>query len=90
MASVESMAIRSNEALDRIEAIVSELLGADVPGLQRIHRDRDMLRVVQLETIAQWLQEIQEAERSVMIEALPMAQESVKTAHSTAYKPRRK
>ncbi len=90
MASIESMAIRSNEALDRIEKTVSELLGADVPSLQRIHRDRDMLRVVQLETIAQWLQEIQEAERSVLIEALPMAQESVKTAQNTAYKPRRK
>jgi hypothetical protein len=49
-----------------------------------------MLRVVQLETIAQWLEEIQEAERSVLIEAIPMAQEPVKTAHNTAYKPRRK
>jgi hypothetical protein len=90
MASIESMAIRSNEALDRIETAVSELLGADVPTLQRVHRDRDMLRVVQLETIAQWLEEIQEAERSVLIEALPMVQEPVRTAHSTAYKPRRK
>jgi hypothetical protein len=61
MATQESMAIRSNEALSEIEAIVSDLLGADVQPLARSHRDREMLKVIQLEEIAKWLGEIQAA-----------------------------
>lgn len=73
MATQESMAIRRNEALATIEKAVGELLGADMPEIPRLYRDRDMLWVMQLEQIAKWVQELQEAERSIEIEKLPVA-----------------
>lgn len=62
MATQESMAIRCDSAITEIEAVFSELLGADVQTLPRTHRDREMLRVIQLEQIAKWAKELHEAE----------------------------
>jgi hypothetical protein len=59
MATLESMAIRSDEAMAEIEAILGEMRGEAVEPLPRIDRDREMLRVIQLEGIAAWLREIQ-------------------------------
>jgi hypothetical protein len=56
MATQESMAIRCNDALDRIEAAISNLHGSPVESVQRLYRDREMLRVIQLEQIANWLE----------------------------------
>lgn len=58
MATSESMAIRCNAALDRIEAAITALQGNEVESLPRLNRDREMLRVIQLEQIANWLDEI--------------------------------
>jgi hypothetical protein len=95
MATQESMAIRSNEALSEIEAIVSDLLGADVMPLARSHRDREMLKVIQLEAIAKWLGEIQDASKqdnskdvAAMFEA-SMAQANFPKAPVATAKPRK-
>ena len=58
MASNESMAIRVNEALDRLEQAVTSMKGEAVEPLPRLHRDREMLRVIQLEALANWLEEL--------------------------------
>lgn len=58
MASNESMAIRTNAALDRIELVLSSLKGEALEPLMRLHRDREMLRVIQFETLATWLEEL--------------------------------
>ena len=54
MATQESMAIRANAACDRIEALL-RAAGVEVAPLPRIMRDREMLRCVQLEKIAEML-----------------------------------
>lgn len=51
MATLESMAIRSNAACDRIETAL-QALGVDFEPLPRLMRDREMLRAVQLEQLA--------------------------------------
>jgi hypothetical protein len=51
MATLESMAIRSNAACDRIERKM-ERLGVQAERIPRVHRDREMLRCDQLERIA--------------------------------------
>ena len=58
MATLESMAIRSNTALDRIEAKLSEM-GIQLDALPRLHREREMLRCIQLEIIADALDKIE-------------------------------
>jgi hypothetical protein len=55
MATQESMAIRCNAALDEIEDILSGVLGQDLESLPRAKQDREMLRVIQLEGIRDWL-----------------------------------
>lgn len=54
MATIESMAMRSNAAMDRIEGSLREL-GLEFESFPRSHRDRDMLRVIQLEGLAELL-----------------------------------
>lgn len=53
MATLESMAIRANEALDEIEMLL------DMPkeSIMRLYRDPMMLKVIQLEAIASALRE---------------------------------
>lgn len=58
MATVEAMAIRANAALDRIEAALSAMKGEELEPMQRLFRDRELLRVQQLEQIANWIEEI--------------------------------
>lgn len=63
MATLESMAIRSNAALDRIEQALQERGGSLPATTPRLMREREMLRCVQLEAIA------------AALEALPAMQE---------------
>lgn len=64
MATNESMMIRCNAALERLEDALlalegSEPLAPNAPRpIKRLWRDREMLRVMQLETLATWLEEI--------------------------------
>lgn len=58
MATLESMAIRSNAAIDRIEQKLAAL-GVDVKPLPRLMREREMLRCVQLEHIAVLLEQVE-------------------------------
>jgi hypothetical protein len=58
MATLESMAIRSNAACKRIEARLNAL-GVESEPLPRSHQDRDMLRTIQLEQIADALESIE-------------------------------
>ena len=48
MATIASLAKRRNKVLARIE----QLLGMEVGVIPRLHRDKELLRVIQLETIA--------------------------------------
>lgn len=57
MATQESMAIRANTAVEEIEEAFAAL-GVEVTPLPRLMRDREMLRCVQLEQIAQTLKRI--------------------------------
>lgn len=73
MATKESLAIRANVALARIEMKSAELeaLGlvpSRLEAVRRLHQDREMLRVLQLEAIAEW------------VEAIPANDELVVTA----------
>jgi hypothetical protein len=58
MATLESMAIRSNAAIDRIQKQL-KALGVEFD-TQRLHREREMLRCIQLEAIADALDSVQE------------------------------
>lgn len=58
MATQESMAIRANTACNRIETLLKGM-GADVAPLPRLMRDREMLRCIQLEQIADMLEQIE-------------------------------
>lgn len=58
MATLESMAIRSNAACDRIEHYLTRL-GVVSDPLPRIHREREMLRCIQLEAIADALSQVE-------------------------------
>jgi hypothetical protein len=51
MASPKALAIRANNACDRIEETLTAQ-GVEVGTLPRLHNDREYLRVVQLEAIA--------------------------------------
>lgn len=57
MATLESMAIRSNAACDRIEKQL-QALGVESKPLPRTMQDREMLRTIQLEQIAALLESI--------------------------------
>lgn len=57
MATLESMAIRSDAACKRIEQKLAEL-GVQVTPIPRLMRDREMLRAVQLEQIAALLEQV--------------------------------
>jgi hypothetical protein len=57
MATQESMAVRANAACDRIEAVLAAL-GAETAPLPRLMREREMLRCVQLERIADALEKV--------------------------------
>lgn len=65
MATDESKAIRCNSALDRIEKSLYSLEGlpleewAELP-IKRTDKDHFMLRAIQLETIATWLERVQD------------------------------
>lgn len=82
MATQESMAIRSDSALTEIEAIISQMIGADVQALPRTNRDREMLRVIQLEQIAQWLKELHEAENAPIKDAAVMFEQRMAEPNS--------
>jgi hypothetical protein len=58
MATLESMAIRSDAALKRIEDKLTEL-GVQVAPIPRLMRDREMLRCNQLEQIAGLLESVE-------------------------------
>lgn len=77
MASLESMAIRCDMALAEIENVLGDMLGADLEAVPRVHRDREMLRVIQLEQIAKWLKELQEAESVPVKDAKAMFEASM-------------
>lgn len=57
MATLESMAIRSNAACDRIEKTLAAL-GVAITPIPHVHQDREMLRTIQLEQIADALESI--------------------------------
>jgi hypothetical protein len=57
MATLESMAMRSNAALDRIQKQL-KALGVEFD-TQRLHREREMLRCIQLEAVAAALDKVQ-------------------------------
>jgi hypothetical protein len=57
MATLESMAIRSDAACSRIEAML-KALGVEINPLPRLMHDREMLRAVQLEKIADALEQV--------------------------------
>ena len=50
MASPQANAMRADKALEQIEAMLAEA-GATMPPIPRLHRDREYLRVLQLEAI---------------------------------------
>lgn len=56
MATLESMAIRSDSAMSRIEAQLARM-GIEI-GVPRTMREREMLRCIQLEAIAHALEQV--------------------------------
>lgn len=61
MASKEAIAIKCNAAMERIEAWVKANVNEGLTPLPRLHRDREILRKLQLEGIADWLDRAQES-----------------------------
>lgn len=59
MATLESMAIRSNAAINRIEQKLITEWGVKSAPLPRIHKDREMLRCNQLERIADMVESVE-------------------------------
>lgn len=57
MATLESMAIRSDTALDRIEKQLAKL-GVEVDTFPRLNRESEMLRCIQLEQIADAIESV--------------------------------
>ncbi len=55
MASAESIAIACDQACERIEDWARHNVSEGLTPLPRLIRDREMLRKIQLETIADWL-----------------------------------
>jgi hypothetical protein len=55
MASPVSLAIACDEACERIEEWAAVHVAEGLTPLPRAHRDREILRKIQLETIADWL-----------------------------------
>lgn len=55
MASAKALAIACNAACERIEAWAQANVTEGLTPLPRLHRDREILRKLQLETIADWL-----------------------------------
>lgn len=79
MATIESMSIRINQALDEIETAINNLKQGEArKPLPRSQRDREMLRVLQFETIAQWLNEII-AEKSLQKDVTLMFENRMET-----------
>jgi hypothetical protein len=62
MAHPTAINIACIEACERIEARMYELTGLDLTPLPRNHRDNDILRKQQLETIADWLERVPEGD----------------------------
>lgn len=61
MASAKSVAIRRNEALDRLQAAAATLgerLGVAVPDLRPVHRDPDIARAMEIEAVAGLLETV--------------------------------
>lgn len=61
MATEERIAIRTELALKQIEESARNLAGAfdvDAPDVPRRHRDKGILKAMQLEAIGDWLQEL--------------------------------
>lgn len=63
MATLESMAKRSDAACQQIETAL-EALGVAIPPLPRTMRERELLRCVQLERIAEALQQIDHSRKA--------------------------
>lgn len=55
MASQVALAIACDKACERIEEWAARNVSKGLTPLPRLHRDRDILRKIQLETIADWL-----------------------------------
>lgn len=60
MASAKAVAIRRNEAMDRLQAAAAALgkgLGVDVPDLRPVHKDPDIGRAMEIEAVASFLED---------------------------------
>lgn len=59
MASREALAIQCDAACQRIETRMMDLVGEGLTPIPRTHRDREVLRRDQLNTIADWVDRIE-------------------------------
>ncbi len=63
MATLESLAMRADSALEKIEAHAQRLanggLCAPLPRIRRIHQTRELLRAEQLEALERWIATIE-------------------------------
>lgn len=73
MASKEATAIRCDRAIQNIEQLF-EGLGVDVERLPRLHRDREILRAIQLEAIRDALAQVTASENAILTEARELIQ----------------
>lgn len=72
MATLESMAIRSNNAIDRIEEKLVGEWGVKSAPLPRLMKDREMLRCNQLERIADMLDAVEQNTDSRLQDAIDL------------------
>lgn len=72
MASNVSIAIACENACEQIDQYLKEA-GLDVPPLPRINRHRELLRKIQLETIAQHLAQLQASKPKAKAKVKPKA-----------------
>lgn len=83
MASAKSVAIRRNEALDRLQAAAATLgerLGVAVPDLRPVHRDPDIARAMEIEAVAGLLENV--------VSSLPAAPAAPATAPASKKAPK--
>lgn len=84
MATIESMAIRANAALDEIEGAF-KTFGYPMEEVRRMHADRAMLHVIQIEAIARHLSSM--AGSASMREAVQAKAEDIEAQNAVETAP---
>lgn len=85
MATLEAINIQAEAQVKRIERLYREITGRDVTPMRRVHKDRDMLRLEQLTTIADWMEHMQpQSGEAVQDDTLTQAQEAARNGATKA------